>query len=277
MNKPLLTAFAAAFLLAAGAHATTPSYNFGSLGSAADGVNATAVALGLGSPLLDPTDLAVGYSAGSNTLVSFNPVLNPLSNTPFTIEFWAMPSGSDNDDAPVSNRLATGNRSGWVFFQRAAATGWNFRMYNGNGNEVGLQLTGGTATVGVWNHVVATWDGTTPKLFVNGADTSAPLVVGGLGGYVANSAGIDFSVGANANGSSPYEGRVDETAFYTTALSAGQIASHYAAASNTTPGFYRTAVQNDGAVLHLTNIPEPTSAVLMVGGLAILAARRRRA
>jgi hypothetical protein len=231
----------------------------------------------LTGPLLDPTDFAVGYGAGSNTLVPFNPTLNPLSNTPFTIEFWAMPSGSDNDDAPVSNRVATGNRSGWVFFQRAAAVGWNFRMYNGNGGEVGLQLTGGTSTVGAWSHVVATWDGATPKLFVNGVDTSAPLVVGGAGGYVANPSGVNFSVGANFDGSSPYQGRVDETAFYPSALTPTQIANHYAAAANTTPGYYSSVIQGDGAALHLSNVPEPTSVALALGGLALLAGRRRRA
>ncbi len=277
MNKPLITTLAAVFLFAAGAHATTPSYNFGSLGSAADGTNANAVIPGLTGPLLDPGDFAVGYGGGANTLVPFNPVLNPLANTPFTIEFWAMPSSSDNDDAPVSNRVATGNRSGWVFFQRAAATGWNFRMYNGNGSEVGLQLTGGTSTIGAWSHVVATWDGATPKLYVNGADTSAPLIVTGAGGYVQNPSGVNFSVGANFDGSSPYQGRVDETAFYNTALTPAQISNHFAAASSTTPGFYSSVVQGDGAALHLTNVPEPTSVALMIGGLAVLAGRRRRA
>src|SRR4051794_12935917 len=107
-------------LIAGAARAASVSYNTGSLGPAANGTNADTVTSGPGA--VSGSDLSAVYTgaSGSNTVVPFQSALNPAAANPFTIEFWARPTGSDNDDAPVSNRVASGNRSGWVFFQRAA-------------------------------------------------------------------------------------------------------------------------------------------------------------
>ena len=148
-------------------------------------------------------------------------------------------------------------------------------MYNGNGSQVGLQVTGGTYTPGSFTLVDAVWNGTTPSLYVNGVNTLAPVVVGGAGGYNASTTAI-FSVGSYDTGSNPFTGAVDETAFYGTALSAPQILAHFNAASSAIPGAYGSLVVADGAIEYLRNIPEPTS--LAMFGLAgcFFAARRRR-
>ena len=190
--KPQLTStFAAVALLCSSAQAFTTSINSGSLGAAGNGTNTDGVTLGVAGPLAAAGDTAAGYSGGGtavpvNTTVPFNPALNPASNLPFTIEFWAKPATDVTDalgPSPVFNRVSSGNRSGWVFFQRSAATGWNFNLYNGNilprmticgkcpefftkhearqySSQVGLSITGGSYTVGAWNHVVAVWEGT---------------------------------------------------------------------------------------------------------------------
>lgn len=280
MKLQLISSLSAVALLCSSAQAVTTSINSGSLGAAGNGTNTDGVTLGVAGPLAAAGDTAAGYSGGStttpvNTTVPFNPALNPASSAPFTIEFWANPANDVTDalgPSPVFNRVSSGNRSGWVFFQRSAATGWNFNLYNGNGSEVGRSITGGAYTVGAWNHVVAVWDGATPSLYVNGVNTNA--AVGGAGGYNASGTAV-FSVGAYDTGSNPYTGAIDETAFYSAALSPAQILAHYNAAANTTPGFYSNLVVSDGAVLYLNNVPEPTSAVLMLLGLAGVMRRRR--
>jgi hypothetical protein len=268
---------AVALLFAATAtQAATISYNTGSLGSAADGTNADDVTSGPGAVSAGDDQSAVYPGAfGANTIVPYQPALNPASTSAFTIEFWGRPLASDNDDAPVSNRVAAGDRSGWVFFQRAA--GWNFRMYNGVGSAVGWDLTGGSSTLDEWSHVVATWDGSAALLYVNGllaADSNAAA-----GGYNANpnSTSANFIV-ANSDTSSPYTGSVDEVAFYGTALSPEQIQAHFDAASSATAGAYHSLVQSDGALLQLSNnvIPEP-SAIALLGAGATLLLRRRAA
>ena len=275
MKPQIISTFAAMAILCSSAEAVTTSINSGSLGAAGNGTNADAVTLGVAGPLAAAGDTAAGYSGGANTTVPFNAALNPSSTSPFTIEFWANPATNVTDavgPSPVFNRVSTGNRSGWVFFQRSAATGWNFNLYNGNASQVGLSITGGSYTVGAWNHVVAVWDGATPSLYVNGVNSNAAVT--GPGGYNASGTAT-FSVGAYDTGSNPFSGAVDETAFYSAALSPTQILAHYNAAASTTPGAYSNLVIADGAVLYLNNVPEPTSAVLMLLGLAGVMRRRR--
>jgi hypothetical protein len=275
----LVSTFAVSLLAFAPlASATTVSTNTGSLGAAANGTNADAVTFTLGA-VAAGGDLAAVYAnaAGVNTIVPFLSSLNPASTSPFTIEFWAKPSASDNDDAQVSNRLASvTDRSGWVFFQRAAATGWNFRMYNGVGGNLAVDITGGTATLNAWSHVVVTWSGTAAVLYVNGV---APVVSSGTvsGTYNPNTAaGTNFIVGSSDTGS-PTAGAVDEVAFYAVALSAAQILNHFNTAASATPGAYQSLVRTDGARLQLSNIPEPSTAALIgVVGIALGARRSRK-
>jgi hypothetical protein len=255
------------------------------LGILANGANDDAVTLDQAGPLADPNDRAAGYGVTpqntfnnqANTVVPYTAALNPSSSSPFSIEFWAKPVATDGDDSPVFNRVTASPRSGWVFFQRAESVGWNFRMYNGAGSGMSTNITGGTYTMGAWSHVVAVWDGTTAKLFVDGVDANATSDPGVSGTYNASTSAT-FSVGAYDDGLASFNGLVDETAFYGTALTPAQILSHHAAASNPTPGFYSSLIQNDGALLYLRNaqVPEPASAVfVLMGGLAVVFRRRR--
>jgi hypothetical protein len=260
---------------AAVTQAATISPNTGSLGSAANGSNSDTVAFGPGA-VSAGGDLSAVYNGvfTTKTIVPFQPALNPPSASPFTVEFWANPITSDNDDAPVSNRVAAGNRSGWVFFQRAADQGWNFRMYNGVSSGLGWDLTGGTSTLGEWSHVVATWNGSAAQLFVNGVLADASNDPGATGGYNASTA-ANFIIAASDT-SSPVNGSVDEAAFYDKLLTPEQILNHFNAASSATPGAYHSLVRSDGALLQLSNnpVPEPSAMVLLGAGASLLLRRR---
>jgi len=260
-------------LTTTGARAATISYNTGSLGPAANGTNADQVTFGPGAVTGGDQSAVYDNTFPHNTVVPYQPALNPASTSPFTIEFWARPVATDDDDAPVSNRVAAGNRSGWVFFQRA--TGWNLRMYNGSGSTVGVSLTGGTSTIDEWSHVVATWDGTAALLYVNGAladDTNDAV-----GGYNANPAATagSFIVGSSDT-SSGFNGSVDEVAFYNTALTPGQIQNHFTSGTTGAAGAYHNLVRTDGALLQLSNnvIPEPSAVMLLAIGAPLLLRHR---
>lgn len=241
----------------------TTSYNTGSLGPVADGASTTGVVVDQAGAIAAFQDFSSSYSLGDRTEVPYLPALNPAATSPFTIEFWAKPTAYDGDDAPIGNRLASGNRTGWVFFQRPEATGWNFRTYNGNGSQVGWDVTGGTSTLNAWSHVVVVWSGSAATLYVNGAFASSTNV--GAGGFVANTT-ESFRVGALIGGASPYVGFVDDVAFYATALTATQISDHYATASSTVAGAYRSMVLADGALLYLQQNP-PETKISLVGAV----------
>ncbi|MDB5322745.1 MAG: fibronectin type repeat, repeat and LamG-like domain protein [Phycisphaerales bacterium] len=266
------SAIAAAWLMVSSgaALATTTSLNTGSLGAAANGVNADPVTFTTGVVTAGSDSAAVyNNTTGVNTTVPFLSALNPSTASPFSIEFWARPTASDNDDAPVANRVSAGNRSGWVFFQRDAATGWNFRMYNGSGSAVSTDLTGGTATLNAWSQVVATWNGSSAQLYVNGVPIAATNT--GTGTYNPNTT-IPLTVGTLADQTSPYAGAIDEVAFYGSALTATQVASHFTAVSS--PAYF-SLIRSDGALLQLSNnVPEPAT-IGLLGTAAVLVTLRR--
>lgn len=260
----LRVAAVAALVQLAPAELTT-SYNTGTLGIAGNGASTTGVLVdqpGAASAYIDHSST---YAAGEQTVVPFQSQVNPAAAAPFTIEFWAKPTATDNDDAPIGNRLGgSGNRSGWVFFQRGETTGWNFRMYNGNGTAVGWDITGGTSTLNAWSHVVVVWNGTSPSLYVNGAFASSTNSGSANGVYNPNTT-ESFYVGALIGGASPYTGSLDEVAFYTSALTPVQILAHYNTISSPVPGAYRSMVLADGAIEYLQQNP-PEAKLTWVAG-----------
>lgn len=76
-----------------------------------------------------------------------------------------------------------------------------------------------------WHHVVATVDGSTCKIYLDGADVTSPV---GEGSAVANE--LPLVIGAVDGGTSGYfDGILDEVAVYGMALSAAQVEAHYEA------------------------------------------------
>src|SRR5204863_8037350 len=119
-------------------------------------------------------------------------------------------------------------------FRGDTATGWDFRMCDGVGSALGWDLTGGTSNLNAWSHVVATWNGSSALLYVNGtlADNTNDAAATG----VYNASGSAQLFLASTDSGSPYAGSVDETAFYPTALTPAQVLSHFNTASSGTAG-----------------------------------------
>lgn len=200
----------------------------------------------------------VGY-CGSKIDVPYNAAINPVA--PFSVEFWAKPNSLGADGTgfcPLScfdpNFYGGANRSGWLFYLNSAGQ-WQFRLGLTSGYATTLNATGGNATAGSWQHIVASYDGTTARIYVNGVlkNSSTPsagwkpnpqmaLRFGGTplhgslsdGPYVSNS---------GLSGNRGYDGWLDEVAIYPKALSPDTVAAHFNAASN--PSTYGSVVLAD--------------------------------
>src|SRR5438309_432617 len=88
--------------------------------------------------------------------------------------------------------------------------------------------------------------------FTTGVVTAGTDPNRGTGLYNPNTT-IPLTIGTLEDQSSPYAGAVDEVAFYGSALTATQVANHFAAVSSATPGAYASLVRSDGALLQLSN------------------------
>jgi hypothetical protein len=213
---------------------------------------------------------AFHYRNGSSAaLMPFKAENNPDATVPFTVEAWFRPtSDRQNPGAcPVNNRyVASGNRTGWVFFQRApndtyssvsgySGVGWTFRMFTGLGGS-GQDVTSNLPyTVGEWQHVVVTWDGvSTGIMYVNGVEASRNESMT----YAANTDPAetgdpaDLAIGgynrASGLGGNPFEGDIDEFAIYNgIQLTPEQALAHYQAGTNAHPEIsYETLVLTAG-------------------------------
>jgi autotransporter-associated beta strand protein len=239
--------------------------NTGSLGSVAKTtvMNGTIVTGGAIAGLDDPSFTTTAGSA-QIVKVPYNAALNP--GGPFTVEAWLKPdttlSGTTLTCA-LSSMEVTGNRTGWLIYQ--SATGWNFRTYNAAGSATAANLTGGPVpTAGVWNHVVASWDGSVAKLYVDGV-----LVATSAATTYAPCTTRDMHFGSRSDGAFAWGGQIDEVAFYGSALSDSAVASHQANgldANRTTP--YSAVVQADAPLGYWTGSNELAKVKSATGGLA---------
>ena len=254
----------------------------------------------------ETTDGASSYNlrGGSTTTdLPWQAENNPDAGTPFTFEIWLRPTNDriSPGAAPVNNRyVSSGNRTGWVIFQRAPdpsyagytpdyeGTGWNFRMYSGEGSGGQDVLTSTDWVPGVWQHLVFTWEPQVDNGDVggNGNDqwegiltaymNGAPVATNSSALYEANvnptedgTMPADFAVGsynaASGLGSNPYEGDVDELALYNDiVLTPDQILAHYQAATNPNYGTnYEVlvfaagglSVTNDSGIIERADLP----------------------
>jgi len=216
--------------------------NLGTLGPTGNGLAATtnnsistSILGGLPGALASSTDTAFGFPGTDTNRISvpYRPEWN--INAPFSVELWL--KGGTNFSCPASS--VQYDQAGWLIYQgdssQASGNGWYFRVYNSSGTRVNAQVNM-TVSPTAWYHIVGVYDGANSVLYTNGV-LAATTALGGA--YAPNTSPTNsLTFGARSNGGSrAYGGLLDEPAFYTNALSASQVAAHYAAATTNAAGY----------------------------------------
>lgn len=173
-----------------------------------------------GVTLAQPGALADGDKAmafnGTTGRIAAPALLLPLS---CTLECWVntnVPGGMSVEHPVLSHRGPTGSDD----FVVTVATYWDpgrIRIYSNVGSVNGV----GGVVDGAWHHIVIVFTASDTTIYVDGAvDT-----VGGVA-HVAISELID--IGWHSPVGKSFTGSLDDVAIYPTALTAPQIAAHYA-------------------------------------------------
>jgi hypothetical protein len=163
-----------------------------------------------------------------STYVDVGDVLPFLGDAPFTIEAWASPVAGATEPACIAAKsFAPGGLSGNISdgYTLYADTGTNKLNFARIANDVRSGPDGSGIANDRFTHVVATYDGTTAVIFVDGEPTASQASGERL---VPNSKPL--TLGAGRGGIYCYfHGALDEVALYGAALSAARIKAHYLA------------------------------------------------
>jgi concanavalin A-like lectin/glucanase superfamily protein/Big-like domain-containing protein len=142
------------------------------------------------------------------------PALGTFYKTAFTLEAWVLKQSTKVDAGVVGS---------WVGSQGGGAMIWvdhltgRYRLAMGM-NFGGYVDSGRTPTVGQWQHVAATYDGTTARFYVDGVETASAPYAGNVGD------GTSWRIGAyGAPATGFFDGSIDNVRIYDRALSASEI------------------------------------------------------
>lgn len=183
-------------------------------------------------PTLGTTGLLTG---DPNTAATFNAATTQRVSVPSA----SMPGGSTwglntatweawikTSASPTYQQIITRDVSGGRQLQfRLQGGQLQCIIWNTSGTLVQANSTSTGLNNGVRHHVVAVYNGTDLRLYVDGLLDGTPVA---QTGNLANSSG-DLHIAVRDLLSEPYTGVIDEVAVYTTALSATRVAAHHAA------------------------------------------------
>jgi hypothetical protein len=202
-----------------------------SSGNARHGTSPTALVPTLGAPSLlsDGSDAAATFD-GSSNYVSVPDAAWMRVGT-ITLEALVRPTVANRGSAQtVIDRDTSTRRT----FQFNLFSDGKVQLIFWTTTSGPHFLTGSTAlSSDTTSHVVATYDGTTARVYLNGVQDGSLDVAGTL----QNGTGSTLAIGASRGGATEtggavsnfFGGRIDEVAYYGTALSAARIAAHAAA------------------------------------------------
>ncbi len=137
-----------------------------------------------------------------------------------TIAGWFILDREGDDPRIVSKAAAGSTQDHWFMLgTKISEKKLRFRLKT---DDVTGDLKGGTVDVGVWIHAVATWDGSTMRLYMDGVE------VGSLskGGDLSVDPKVEMAIGNQPPASgdaAPLPGIIDDVAIWNRALTAEEI------------------------------------------------------
>ncbi len=186
------------------------------------GAYANAPTLGAASLIAsDTTNKAVGFD-GVNDQVKVASSASLNLSTSFTLEAWIKPTS-----LPVAGSFASVMTKAESYALQFNGPRLEFTIMQ-SGARKRLQAPAGAIVAGQTYHVVATFDGTTQRLYLNGTQVASTALTGG-----ASSSSSPVYLGSWDGSKEFFQGTIDEAAIYSNVLSASQVLANYGAGVST--------------------------------------------
>ena len=166
------------------------------------------------------------------------PALGTFYKAAFTLEAWVRKQGAKKDVAVVGAWDSSGGPMIWVDYSSG-----RYKLTLGNSGTTYLD-SGRAPAVDVWEHVAATYDGSTARFYVDGVEVASSPFTGNVGNATA------WRIGAyDATPFGFFDGLIDNVRIYGRALSANEIQTDMASRiqAETTPPTVVATTPTDGA------------------------------
>ena len=188
---------------------------------ATNGTYTGGVTLGAAGALTTDSDKAASFD-GVDDFVAIGDVHDFAGTAPFSVEFWLKKDVASTSDyiRLVDKHKTAAPRDGWVFAIDPGTQKILFERW-GAGNQDSFASSTATQT-GRWYHLVGTYDGTSMRLYIDGALEATRTSSASMGNTT-----VPLRIARSADAASYFDGTIDEVAIYNSALTGGQIQSHY--------------------------------------------------
>jgi hypothetical protein len=170
----------------------------------------------------DTTNKAVALDGSNDNVRIANSATLGLSS-PLSLEAWIKPSS-----LPTAGAFASILTKAESYSLQFNGPRLEFTIMQ-NGARRRLQAPSGAIVAGQAYHVVGTYDGTTQRLYVNGAQVASAALSG-----PASASSSALYVGSWSGSSEFFKGTIDEPAVYGSTLSAARVSAHFGAGTSST-------------------------------------------
>jgi large repetitive protein len=143
--------------------------------------------------------------------------------SPFTVELWVKPDNVAVLTHLITKELRTTPVQGWAIWRDEAGSSI-FERYVEGSAKIGPEFT---LPLGLFTHVVATYDGNLLSVFKNGESAGTPGI--DARPMIPHKQPLLLATSA-LNGADAFRGTIDEVAIYSKALSGSRIKIHFDAA-----------------------------------------------
>jgi uncharacterized repeat protein (TIGR01451 family) len=194
-----------------------------------------------GQPGATAGDTAATFSGNAAAVTVAPSAVLELVNA-VSVEAWVRPTAASQNGGIFEKTVGGWVNSQYMLMLEAGVA--KFRVRTATGAL--LPVDGPVLPVNTWTHLVGTFDGTTLRLYVNGALYASAAAQG----PIQSGSGVAF-IGKLGQNLYPFVGSIDEVAVFNGALSADRVRAHYLGgvvtlrltATATTGGTLRTTAQ----------------------------------